>query len=64
MAVGSVWRFADWALTVDTSGSGPIYVQECMSCGDNSGAADESEGRTCGACGTRAVLGTPDSGAW
>ncbi|MEU8919039.1 hypothetical protein [Streptomyces nigrescens] len=43
-AARSVWRFADWALKVDTSGSGPIYVQECMSCGEDSGASEEAEG--------------------
>ncbi|PBC82167.1 hypothetical protein SAMN05216511_5158 [Streptomyces sp. KS_16] len=41
----SVWWFTDWVLMVGTSGSGPICMQECMPCGDNSGAADEAEGQ-------------------
>lgn len=38
-----VTRFADWTLSLDLSGSGPIFEAECTSCGDSSGGADEKE---------------------
>ncbi|WP_443050632.1 DUF7848 domain-containing protein [Streptomyces sp. H27-D2] len=44
MAARSVWRFVDWTLSVGTSGSGPIYVTECATCGTSSDAADDTEG--------------------
>ncbi|MET4924418.1 hypothetical protein P3L51_19010 [Streptomyces sp. PSRA5] len=44
MTTREVWRYANWALHTDTSGSGPIYVTECTSCGESSGAADDREG--------------------
>lgn len=39
-----VFRFADWSLSPDTSGSGPIFVSECTTCGLASESADEPEG--------------------
>ncbi|MGP3924654.1 DUF7848 domain-containing protein [Streptomyces sp. 8N616] len=44
MTPRAVWRYADWVLTADTSGSGPIYVAECTTCGDASEASEETEG--------------------
>lgn len=44
MTARGVWRFADWVLRADASGSGPIYVAECTTCGDGSVAAEETEG--------------------
>lgn len=39
----AVWRFADWVLSPDTSGSGPIYAAECTTCGDASEGAEGTE---------------------
>ncbi|MGP3924515.1 DUF7848 domain-containing protein [Streptomyces sp. 8N616] len=44
MAARSVIRFADWSLSADLSGSGPIFESECTTCGESSGAADKKEG--------------------
>lgn len=67
MAERTVWRFVDWVLQLDTSGSGPIFEAECTTCGDASDAADSKEapevwclrhaGR-CGHTGFRAVTTT------
>jgi hypothetical protein len=43
MAARAVWRFVDWVLQVDASGTGPIYEAECTTCGESSGAADSKE---------------------
>lgn len=43
MGARSVWRFADWVLQVDASGSGPIFEAECTTCGESSGAADSKD---------------------
>jgi hypothetical protein len=37
-------RYADWLLSLDLSGSGPIFESECTTCGETSGAADAKEG--------------------
>ncbi len=39
MAVRSVFRFVNWVLLLDTSGSPPIFELECTSCGTSSEAA-------------------------
>lgn len=44
MATKTVWRFADWVLKLDTSGTGPIFEMECVSCDATSGAADTPDG--------------------
>ena len=43
MALRAVFRFMDWALQVDTSGSGPIYEAECTTCSESSGTADSKD---------------------
>lgn len=43
MTTREVWRFVNWVLSADTSGSGPIYVAECTTCGDGSEPADGTE---------------------
>ncbi|MFE6691891.1 hypothetical protein ACFVFQ_36165 [Streptomyces sp. NPDC057743] len=44
MAIAETWHVADWGLDIDASGSGSIYRQQCMTCGDKSGAAATAEG--------------------
>ena len=39
----AVTRFADWALSTDKQGSGPVYEAECTTCGESSDAS-ESKG--------------------
>ncbi|MFD9488127.1 hypothetical protein ACFWBX_30010 [Streptomyces sp. NPDC059991] len=39
----AIWRFADWALQLDTSGSGPIFESQCTTCNDSSEASDGKE---------------------
>ncbi|WP_442806716.1 DUF7848 domain-containing protein [Streptomyces sp. NBC_01750] len=43
MAERTGWRFVNWVLQLDTSGSGPIYETECTTCGESSEAADDKE---------------------
>ncbi|WP_055470997.1 DUF7848 domain-containing protein [Streptomyces pathocidini] len=43
MAPKAVIRYADWSLSVDESGSGPIYETECTTCGRQSGAAESKD---------------------
>lgn len=43
MAARGVWRFADWVLQLDTTGSGPVFEAECITCGDSSDAANGKE---------------------
>ncbi|WP_443044076.1 DUF7848 domain-containing protein [Streptomyces sp. NBC_00322] len=39
----AVIRFADWALTTDKQGSGPVYEAECTTCGESSDAAESKD---------------------
>ncbi|WP_444972073.1 DUF7848 domain-containing protein [Streptomyces lunaelactis] len=39
-----VMRSAGWTLSIDLSGSGPIFEAECTSCGEASGPADDRAG--------------------
>ncbi|MBD0745375.1 hypothetical protein BG418_27445 [Streptomyces sp. CBMA152] len=42
MRTRAVWRYADWVLRPDSSGSGPIYAAECTTCGDASDGAEDT----------------------
>ncbi|WP_449334203.1 DUF7848 domain-containing protein [Streptomyces chattanoogensis] len=44
MAVQSVWRFVDWVLQLDTSGSVPFFEMNCMRCDETSKAAESPDG--------------------
>ncbi len=44
MAVRSVFRFVNWVLLLDTSGSPPIFELECTSCGTPSEASEAPDG--------------------
>ncbi|MDQ0941780.1 hypothetical protein [Streptomyces sp. V1I1] len=39
----AVMRFADWTLTTDKQGSGPVYEAECMTCSESSDAAENKD---------------------
>jgi hypothetical protein len=39
----AVMRFADWTLTTDKQGSGPVYEAECTTCGESSDAAENKD---------------------
>ncbi|MGW5114827.1 DUF7848 domain-containing protein [Streptomyces noursei] len=43
-ALKAEWRFAHWALDIDSSASGSSYQHQCATCGDQSGVADTAEG--------------------
>ncbi|WP_443043887.1 DUF7848 domain-containing protein [Streptomyces sp. NBC_00322] len=36
----AVMRFADWTLSADKEGSGPIFIAECTTCDESSDAAE------------------------
>lgn len=39
----AVMRFADWMLSTDKQGSGPVYEAECTTCGESSDAAENKD---------------------
>lgn len=39
----AVMRFADWMLSTDRQGSGPVYEAECTTCGESSDAAESRD---------------------
>lgn len=39
----SVMRYADWMLSTDRQGSGPVYEAECTTCGESSEAAETKD---------------------
>lgn len=39
----AVMRFADWMLSTDRQGSGPVYEAECTTCGESSDAAESKD---------------------
>ncbi|WP_405998911.1 hypothetical protein [Streptomyces sp. NBC_00829] len=39
----TVMRFADWMLSTDKQGSGPVYEAECTTCGESSDAAERKD---------------------
>ncbi|GCD46785.1 hypothetical protein [Streptomyces paromomycinus] len=41
MVVKAIYRFVDWVLQLDTSGSPPIFEMKCMKCDAVSGAFED-----------------------
>ncbi|KOT98689.1 hypothetical protein ADK70_06525 [Streptomyces rimosus subsp. pseudoverticillatus] len=41
MVVKAIYRFVDWVLQLDTSGSPPIFEMKCMGCDAVSGAFED-----------------------
>ncbi|GGW55053.1 hypothetical protein GCM10010381_45620 [Streptomyces xantholiticus] len=39
----AVMRFADWTLSTDKQGSGPVYEAECTTCGESSDATESKD---------------------